>query len=68
MKLNKADVDKIIKKQIIKIDTLGNSKGATLIVFKGYSYYVWKDKDSVYFQGKWFWNKKHMFVIAELAT
>ncbi len=35
MKLNKADVDKIIKKQIIKIDALGNSKGATLIVFKG---------------------------------
>lgn len=68
MKLNNVDVDKIIKKQIIKIDKLGNSKGSTLIVYKGFSYYVWRDKNWVYFQGRWFWNKKHVFAIATLAT
>ncbi len=68
MNLSKVDVDKIIKNGIVKINALGVSKGSTVIVFKGNSYYVWKDEDMLYFQNKWFWSKKYVFAIAELAA
>lgn len=68
MKLSKVDVKKIIKNGIVKIDALGVSKGSTIIIFRGNSYYVWKDEGMVCFQKKWFWSKKYAFTIAELAA
>lgn len=68
MELTNADVRKIIKSGMLSIEALGNKKGATVLLYNGKAYYVWKNKSSVFFQNKWVWSKKHEFAISVIGN
>ncbi len=64
MELTNHDVQKMILSGMLSIEALGNNKGASLLLYKGKSYYVWKSNSSIFFQEKWIWSKKHEFKVS----
>lgn len=66
MKIVYEDIKKLIKSSAIKPMSLGTVKGSTVIIYKRKAFFVWKDNDNLFLQGKWFWNKKHAFSISNI--
>ena len=48
--LGQKDVEKIAK--LLDVERLANRKGATCVVYKAKSYYVWRQDNQLYFQRK----------------
>jgi len=63
LELTKNDVQKIMKCDMLNIEALGNVKGATAVIHKGKVFYVWKNENTIFFQGKWIWSKIYKFEI-----
>ena len=66
MKLKLADEKKLVAAGIIKLSSLGENKGATLVIYKGKGFYVWKDSEKIYLKKKWFWSRKYAFAASDL--
>lgn len=59
--LGQKDVEKIAK--LLDVERLANRKGATCVVYKAKSYYVWRQDNQLYFQRKWPWSRKYCSTI-----
>lgn len=68
MKLVHEDIKKLLDSSILKPMSLGTTKGSTVIDYKGKVFFVWKDNDHLFLQGKWFWNKKYAFSIINILN
>lgn len=68
MKLEINDVKKLMEIGMIRTTNLGNSKGSTLVFYKGKAFYAWKCNGYICFQQKWFWNKKFIFAISDIES
>ncbi len=68
MELTKNDIRRIINSGMLNIETLGDKKGATVIIYDGKAYYVWKNESTVFFQKRWIWSKRHKFEISAVGT
>ena len=66
MKFVHEDIKKLIKSSALKPISLGTAKGSTVIIYKRKVLFAWKDNDNLFLQGKWFWNKKHVFSISNI--
>lgn len=65
--MSKRRVRRLLVCGVLQPERLARNKGATVILYKGKHYYVWRDKDAIYFQKKWPWSNKHRILFAAIS-
>ena len=68
MKVVHEDIKNLVKSAALKPMSLGTAKGSTVIIYKRKAFFVWKDNDKLFLQGKWFWDKKYVFLISDFLN
>ena len=66
MKVVHEDIKNFFKSAALNPMSLGTVKGSTVIIYKRKAFFVWKDNDKLFLQGKWFWDKKYAILISNL--
>lgn len=67
MKLSIKDVKYLLDSEMVVLSKIPMKKGSQIVFYKGKGLYVWKSEDTIFFQARYFFNKRYKFKISNIS-